>query len=284
MKKYFLSFADTSLRNSLNRIGQQARNMGCFDEIFIYSEKNLDQEFTLKYSKVLVKGSRGFGYWVWKPQIILQALSKLNEGDLLLYTDAGCHLNLQGRSRLLEYFQILNSDINGIIAFQAKLPEPPLTYDGREMLDLREFKWAKYDLIDFFGLDENSVHVNSQTIGATVILIKKCSKSIEIIKKWIDIISSDFSLLDDSPSKLQNLDGFIEHRHDQSIFSILCKLNGINTLSAYEYWYPNHSLTDSDWDLLKFFPVHARRDKRLSFWKRNKWQLIKRLIFNFLNK
>jgi hypothetical protein len=64
MKKYFLSFTDTSLVNSLIRIGQQVRSMGCFDEIFIYSEKNLYQEFTLNYSKLLVKGFRGFGYLV----------------------------------------------------------------------------------------------------------------------------------------------------------------------------------------------------------------------------
>jgi len=31
-------------------------------------------------------------------------------------------------------------------------------------------------------------------------------------------------LVDDSPSVLPNADGFIENRHDQSVFSLLCKM------------------------------------------------------------
>ena len=70
----------------------------------------------------------------------------------------------------------------------------------------------------------------------------------------------DFNLIDDTPSKSKNLKGFIEHRHDQAVFSILCKINSVDTLSAYEYWYPSKSKGKPDWSILKDYPIHAKRD------------------------
>lgn len=33
--------------------------------------------------------SRGFGYWCWKPRVILMALEQIKEGDLLVFLDIG---------------------------------------------------------------------------------------------------------------------------------------------------------------------------------------------------
>ena len=81
-----------------------------------------------------------------------------------------------------------------------------------------------------------------------------------ILRKWIEIIDADFSLIDDTPSKSPNTPDFIEHRHDQAIFSILCKLNNVYTLSAFEYWYPKWNSRRPDWRALKYMPIHAKRD------------------------
>lgn len=42
----------------------------------------------------------------------------------------------------------------------------------------------------------------------------------------VSVFLTDFSLIDDSPSKSENMNGFIEHRHDQSVFSLLFKVHG----------------------------------------------------------
>ena len=56
---------------------------------------------------------RGFGYWSWKPEIIKQTLSdKWNDGDQLLYLDAGCNLNRSWQKiALSQYFDMLSQDV-----------------------------------------------------------------------------------------------------------------------------------------------------------------------------
>ena len=265
MALFFLSFADSRYRRSLVRIGKQAQEFKIFEQTVLADEDFLDIDFRNKYKKFLMAGTRGYGYWCWKPQIILQVLKNLSEGDMLLYADAGCHLNYRGKARLLEYFEILQNSKSGILGFQAKPPEMPLEYDGRQLFDYPNYAWTKGDTLDYFGIRDNEEIINSQTIGAGIILIRKCQSSIDIIKKWIKTFSHDFSLIDDSPSKSPNPDGFIEHRHDQAIFSILCLQNSVDTISAYEYYYPKKNSNKPDWNALKNFPIHAMRDKDMGF-------------------
>jgi len=262
MKKIFLSFASSDLHRSLSRIKKEAKNMDIYDRINILTEIDLNNDFKQQFRQHLTNGSRGYGYWSWKPQIILQTLVNMDDGDILQYTDAGCHLNEKGKNRLEEYFKIATNSASGILAFQTKKPDPPLVYDGRNLLDLRDYKWTKGDLLDYFNVRFRNEIINTPTIGATVIFIRKCPASLIVIKQWLKTIQDNFSLIDDTPSISPNIDGFIEHRHDQSIFSLLCKINNIKTLSAYEYWYPSiKKHYKADWNQLRQFPIHARRDK-----------------------
>lgn len=234
--------------------------MNFYDHVITIDESGLDIGFREEFGEKLSPNLRGYGYWCWKPQIIIQILDQLNDGDILQYTDAGCHLNHRGLERLNEYFQLTAQSETGILAFQAI---PPEFHDETVKLpNQTEMLWCKGDLCDFFNVRENAAIMVSPTIGAGIIFIKKCDTSVYIIKRWLSIYRENFSLLDDTPSESANFPGFIAHRHDQSIFSILCKLNKVQTISAYEYWYPSSFISIlPDWGKLKFFPIHVKRDK-----------------------
>lgn len=274
MKKIFLSFADMRMTLALKRINSQAQNLKIYDQIIIANEFNLDINFREKYKNYLNTSHRGFGYWIWKPQIILQILNQLEDGDLLQYTDAGCHLNKKGKERLIEYFEILRKSQFGILGFQAI---PPSFHNNKVKLpDLMEYKWCKGDLIDYFGVREFKSIMETQSIGATVIFIKKNDKTVDFIKKWIKVYETNMNLIDNSPSIIKNYDGFIEHRNDQSIFSILGKISKIDIISAYEYYYPNYIIpTLPNWKILKKYPIHAKRDKGVDWYKKPKSILIR---------
>ena len=280
MKKYFLSFASSDLKKSLNRIKNQADFLNFYDYVITYTEKELDSNFHSLFKENLKFGTRGFGYWCWKPQIRLQVLENMNDGDILQYSDVGCHLNIKGIERLSQYFELAKKTEKGILAFQNKPPEYPLEYDGRRMLNYLDYQWIKGDLIDHFNIRDKKDILNTVTIGATVIFIRKCEKSIELINKWLDVIKYDFKLIDDSSSKNPNMEGFQAHRHDQAIFSILCKLEDIKTLSAYEYYYPSKvNLNKPDWDILKNYPIWKKNDKKFLL-----NSTIKFLFFRIKNK
>ena len=248
------------MTRALQRIQNQAIAMGAYDFIVLANEHSLDLEFREQFSEYLKPVIRGFGYWSWKAQIILQTLRQMKDGDLLQYTDAGCHLNSTGWEKLDGYFLKAQNSASGILAFQAI---PPTFHNKKiELLDLSEYKWCKGDLCDVLGVRFNRSIMDTQTIGAGVIFIKKCDESLKIVTSWLDVYKNNFNLIDDSQSKSENLSGFVEHRHDQSIFSILAKLNKVDIASAYEYWYPNGKTPPRpDWDVLKEYPIHAKRDK-----------------------
>jgi hypothetical protein len=276
MKKIFLTFADQRMNRALQRINIQAIAMDTYDFIVLANENSLDLNFREQFKEHLKPGIRGFGYWSWKAQIILQTLYQMNDGDLLQYTDAGCHLNPNGREKLDEYFLKAQNSKSGILAFQAI---PPTFHDQKvKLLDLREAKWCKGDLCDALGVRSNSDIMDSQTIGAGIIFIRKCDNSLKLLSDWLNIYKNNFSLIDDSKSKSENLPGFVEHRHDQSIFSILAKLNNVDTVSAYEYWYPNARLHFlPNWKILARYPVHARRDKGIH-WAMKPFALMVRIL------
>lgn len=265
---YLLSFADSRIQRSLDRLARQAQSLNIFDDIFMFMENDLPVDFREHFKDKLIPGSKGYGYWSWKPEAILMALDRIQDEDCLLYIDAGCHLNDRGKKRLLEYFKILEQEEIGIVAFKAIQPtegNSSLVYDGRKLFDQPNYRWIKGDLFDYFGVKDNPSVVNDQAIGAGVIFIKKCDRAIRIIREWQQIIWHHFNLLDDTPSVLANFAGFIEHRHDQAIWTLLCLKHRVKTLSAYEYWYPmkNAKKLKPDWLALKEFPIHAKRDKDL---------------------
>jgi len=286
LKKYFLSFASSDLNKSLIRIKKEAEELKFYNHILTLSEEDLDISFKMKFENYLKFGTRGYGYMCWKPQIILQGLNKMEEGDVLQYTDVGCQLNKKGIKRLSEYFELTKNSEKGILAFQNKIPEYPLNYDGRKMLICLDYEWTKGDLIDYFKVRDNENILKTPTIGSGIIFIRKCEKSLEIINRWLDVIKYDFKLIDDSKSRCPNVKGFIEHRHDQAIFSILCKLNNIKTISAFEYWYSSKNNANiPDWSMLSNFPIWAKRDKSYKFKSNfmiNIWR-IKKFIKKIIN-
>lgn len=275
MRKIFLTFADAKMSRSLIRIQNQALAMNVYDCVIAANENNLDLDFREAYKEYLISSVRGFGYWIWKAQLIIQTLRQMKEGDILQYTDAGCHLNLKGRDRLNEYFELVKKSRTGILGFQAIKPSfhnPKIT-----LPDQSDYKWCKGDLINALGVGDKSHIINSQAIGAGIIFIKKNAESESIIKKWFDVYKKNISLIDDSTSVSPNINGFVEHRHDQAIFSLLGKIYGIDTISAYEYWYPSARFSMlPDWGVLEKYPILAKRDKGVH-WTRKPYALIIRI-------
>lgn len=101
---HFISFADSRMTDSLNRLCRQAEALEFFDETTSFTEHDLLPEFTSRMGKYLTPSCKGFGYWSWKPWIISHALQKMKDGDRLLYLDAGCHINPAGMKRFREYW------------------------------------------------------------------------------------------------------------------------------------------------------------------------------------
>ena len=71
MSVIFISYADGNMSYSLKRIGRQARRLGIFDEIILYTPEMLPDYIR---NSALMQYPRGGGYWSWKPAILTETL------------------------------------------------------------------------------------------------------------------------------------------------------------------------------------------------------------------
>ena len=242
-KLSFVSFGDRSCRGARQRLAKQARESGYFDSINILAERDLEKDFRKRNRDRLTPGSRGFGHFVWKPQVILQALTVLDDGDVLLYADAGCHIFPGRWVGMQRYIDLVRNSPSGVLCGE---------------LSFLESAWTKGDLFDFFGV-RNAADITDtpQRIGGVIFLVKS-ETSMELVRTWLEVCQNHPDLISDAPSQSPNLPGFQEHRHDQSVLSILSKLRGCSTFSAAEIekWRQPH-----DEATMQDFPIEARRDR-----------------------
>ncbi|MCM0718135.1 glycosyltransferase family 10 [Parabacteroides sp. W1-Q-101] len=234
------SFGDSRYEASRERLQEQAEDFDLFDAIHLYNEFDLPASFREDFKDQLQADVRGFGYWVWKPQVILDTLSKMDDGDVLLYVDMGCHLNSRGREKLLEYWQEVKQNDSGFLVSPMEAIR-------------KECYWTKGDLLDYFQV-RGTETASSPQYQAGVIFVRKEAGTIGLIQRWLKLYYECFHLLDDSPSRSPDEAGFVEHRHDQSALSLLLKRHGASEIPLEEVYRPG-------WDLCKrFYPILVERD------------------------
>jgi hypothetical protein len=178
-----------------------------FDEISCFDASALDDEFKTRYAEHL-QHPRGLGFWAWKPYIIMKSLEQLDDGDILFYADAGCTAVADASHIMMDLVLKLAKDHSCLLL----CANPYSSFITGH--------WTKADLFWHLGYEDNPNIRHAQQIEAGRIGIVKTERNLELIRQWASV-SSNLHLIDDSPSVRPNEPGFIEHRHDQSIFSIL---------------------------------------------------------------
>ena len=118
-KVHFISYGNMRYNYAKNRIFNEAYNTNWFYSINVYSEYNLSESFKNEFSDIL-SHKRGGGYWIWKFYIIIKKLNKIEEGEFLIYNDAGCIVNKHGSNMLNDYINLLKNSKFDIIKFKGK--------------------------------------------------------------------------------------------------------------------------------------------------------------------
>ena len=220
---YFLTFgaSNSDYTQAAERIKQQAAEFNIFTDIISYTDIELknDEEFWSKNGEFIENNKRGYGYWLWKPYIIMKTLERLSENDILFYCDSGCELNVEGKTRFLSFLEEVNEKL--------------IMGTGTCSSD---YTYTKKDLIEYIGItDVNVLKIRHMQAGC--LLMKKTDIIINLISEWYSIGSNNYHFIDDSPSISENFPGFREHRHDQSIYNLLVK----------KYDLLNYSLDPTNW-------------------------------------
>lgn len=163
----------------------------------------------------MVHQKRGFGHWIGKPVVILEALIAAEPDDIVVYLDAGSRLNHKGRERFLEYVEIVADSRYRLLSFQNVHTEN---------------MWTKGDLARRLGVYEKPTIMSTSQLTAAFLLLSKTKSNIDLIRQWQEIaVEENDRYSDDTESIFGNNLRFKEHRHDQSISSLLRKMRGTET-------------------------------------------------------
>lgn len=265
-KIILFSFATKDLKKSAQRLFKQANKTAYYDEIKILNPDSFSNEIKI-FSNKLKRNEkkRGYGYWFWKPMIIKKILKEIKDGDILHYLDVGCHIQKKN-NRFYEYLDFLIGKNNWILPFQYFVSEK---FDQKifSVPQRSEYQYTKSDLFHYFNSIKDRDITHTPQYWAGSFFLKKNIFSNKFLDQWIDVFIKNFNLVDDSPSKIDNFDGFIENRHDQSVFSLLCKLKKLTAISAYECdWVEKNE--KRTWEHNNKNPILAKRDLEYSILKR----------------
>ncbi len=261
---YLCSFASDDLKLSKFRFLDQAEKMNIYKKIKVFSHDDLNEKIKKQIKSFFdLNQKRLYGYACWKSYIIKEYLTQIPKNSILQYSDIGCEFNPKGFDRLKEYLNLCNK--YNILTFQYKPPDksfdPKLKYQR-----YFEYQYTKEDLFNFFDISNKNEHKYSEQIWSGTIFFKNNDYSNNILDKWSELLNIS-NFIDDSESKIENHEDFVEHRHDQSVFSLICKKNNIFSLSASECEWAEYA-NKRTWDHLYNYPIHAKRNKKYNFIKR----------------
>lgn len=183
------------------------KKLNFFKSYYIFDENSLDDKWHYKYDKYA--SEHGFALWSWKPYVIYNALSQINDGDCLFYADGGCDF---GNSINNDFFNDLKFHINN--TSKCVLPigiEPCLHAKYPNYIIIRKQILEKFNLMcdRFFLLDW--LHFE-----AGVLIIIKNSNSMKFIESWKEFFDKYFedTIYSKFTDKNGQFNGFVHNGSD----------------------------------------------------------------------
>jgi len=208
---HLVTFASDDMSISAQRCIESAERMGV-DRVH-------------RTAPVKPSSERGHGFWKWKPQVILAImegdgspfLKPLNDGDILIYADAG-----------VEFIEPVSIVVDRM--------DQDIWLFGNETLHRQ---WCKRDIVEevwpsSVRFTDDAWTCFDKQCQASVIFFRVNDYTRAFVKEWLDwCLFEGGRLIDDSPSRLPNHPEFKENRHDQAILTTLAYREGIKL----HHWY-----------------------------------------------
>lgn len=221
MRRIYITFGGALYDDQTGLAVERAPALGGVDEVKVYDDAWLTGTEFYRYNRWLWDHphKRGFGWYAWKPFIILDALQRAEVGDIVFYADGDCY-PIKPFGHLYDQCQVAG----GVLLFRAH-PH-------------RNYQWTKRDCYIVMAQDEPRYHDATLDAGvARYMLFEKGPwKPLQFLMEWLTYCVNPKATTFD-PSVLGEEDaGFIEHRTEQAIMSLL----------AYKYGYTLHPEPDSE--------------------------------------
>jgi len=245
MTKTLFSFGNWHYYLSLEVLERTARENGRVDRTLMLKESDIEPNF-YKNNIGHFNNPRGFGYWIWKSYFIQKFLISCESEDIFLYADAGNEVI----GNLTPLYELCQKNEKGIILFE--------NTDGEGTGNVwKNINWTKSDCFNLMNL-KTPEYVFGDQVNASYILFRKTDFSKMFFDQFLNW-SRNYNVISDAPNITENSNKaeFRDHRHDQSILSLLSIQHKITILRDPSQW-GNHRNRDQEKYGQLFF--HHRRN------------------------
>lgn len=190
-----VSYASENMYISQEKLVVSSLKYGV-EKTFTYSKIDID-DFFYKVNQKTLEQQRGAGYWLWKPYVINKALHSLQQGDILIYADAGVEIINEMRLIIDRMDEDIFFCTNGF----------------------NHLEWCKMNCVKAICADALVSANKFPQVQASVIVMKVTDKVKAFMAEWLAYCQLP-GFIDDSPCE-NNYPTFAEHRHDQAILTCL---------------------------------------------------------------
>ena len=245
-KRILLNYANNGFYESQSK-NSQCGLMAGFNIVYQMRQENIDREF-YQANKEILDCPRGAGYWLWKYYFQDRILSDMSEDDILMYCDQGANF-IRTADPL---FDVVRADSRGLICFST--PDRP-TYHLEKM-------WTKKRVFSALGVDgldqrEKLRILNTPQIQAGFRIMRGTQFAKDFTKKCLEYACQK-ELIDDTLTDAESSD-FMEHRHDQSIWSVMCKLHSVTCMDDFSQWGQHWRASNGKQDNWLFVDLHKNK-------------------------
>lgn len=231
------TFTDDRMTISAQLCTKSAMKHGA-DAYSIWMPGDLDQQFRQTMHYVL-KEERGAGFYAWKPYVCQMEMMHLNDGDILVWCDAG------------------NEWVDDMYKAIAAMDQDILFFDN----GWKHIEWCKMDCLNTITPNWPISDREVNQLQASTFFIRVTPETRKFVQEWF-AWSLMPGMIDNEPSKLPNVPGFREHRWDQSILTCLQIKHGYRL-----HWFPSHTNMHREAAMKEYPVMFVHHRKRNNEWK-----------------
>lgn len=202
-----ITFATNSFVATARALCTNALSVG-FDKARLYGPEDLDGTRFRDENSAVLDQPRGAGYWLWKPYLIKKALETAAPSEVVFYCDAGRNSYYQFTRRPTQLEKAVRRNTHGFL-LGASAPQLGTIQN-----------WTKRDCL--LLMDADTEELLRRPMIMTWSLWTNSPQARSFLDRWLGYCR-DPRCLTDMPNTLgeSNYSEFRDHRHDQSIATIL---------------------------------------------------------------
>jgi hypothetical protein len=210
MTVHLLNYADWRFCPQYRRLQQKQNNSAQrigIRNVINWNRKKLVQTKFYKAHKGILDHRLGAGLWLWNPFLIYKHLITLTAADVLVYCDCDIWFN-----NSIDKLVHICENNNGMFHIKSLIKNSKLTKGYC-------FKTMQCDSPEYY--------LANQVVGGFVIL-KKNAFTVKFYKEYLDWCC-DVKLINNKLYGVPNQKEFKNHRHPQSVLSLLHKKYNLNS-------------------------------------------------------